>query len=63
MILIALFFFVTALISVSTVDEYNDFCRGVLFIVSVTIFCFIINYSSHPDTYHKILDIYWEETK
>lgn len=63
MILIALFFFVTALISVVSVDEIDDFCRGVLFVVSTIVFCLILSYSSNPEAYHKILDIYWEEMK
>lgn len=63
MILIAIFFFVTALISAASVDEFGDFCRGVLFVVCAIIFCLILSYSSNPDAYHKILDIYWEETK
>lgn len=63
MILIALFFFVTALISVSSVDEINDFCRGILFVVSAIIFCLILSYCSNPEAYHKMLDIYWEEIK
>ena len=63
MILIAFFFFVTALISAASADEYGDFCRGVLFVVSTIIFCLILSYSSNPEAYHKILDIYWEEMK
>ena len=63
MMLIALFFFVTALISAVSVDEFGDFCRGVLFVVSAIIFCLILSYSSKPEAYHKILDIYWEEMK
>lgn len=63
MILIALFFFVIALISAVSVDEFGDFCRGVLFVVSAIIFCLILNYCSNPEAYHKMLDFYWEEIK
>lgn len=63
MILIAIFFFVTAIISACTVDEFSDFCRGILFVVSAIIFCLILSYCSNPEAYHKMLDIYWEEIK
>lgn len=63
MILIALFFFATAVISAASVGEFGDFFRGVLSVVSTIIFCLILSYNSNPEAYHKILDIYWEETK
>ena len=60
MILAGVVFCVLAMLNAATVGEWEDFFRGVRFVVFWLLFIIIILYDDNKAFFHQIFDIYRE---
>ena len=60
MIFIGFVFFALAILSAVVVEEWEDFFRGVRFVVFWLLFILIILYDDNKEFFHQVFDIYRE---
>lgn len=63
MVWIGFVFFTLAILSVVPVEEWEDFFRGVRFVVFMLLFLLLVYYANNKEFFHQVFDLYRETCK